>query len=623
MRESHDRSWVVAGLLAVVLVAGSLSGRALAADNVAEWVPEDTMVYVGVSDCDELVAAFKKTRSWQAMDDPALEDVIQPYKKLTENLRKLLAKELGLDSPKELEVYPHGGLAAFLRLDPPPAEDEDPEVHAGLVMDMGEDVDRAKGLADKIVQVSLEEGGRKDVEEVAGTQVTTIEFKKDESEEGGEDEYEARVARVETILEDVELDEVMKAIIEQILTEIEPPEEFAFAFSRSLLVVGTDAETVKATVKRLRRGADTSFAGSAAMRSLRRRLDQPSHMQFVFNLPLLIDMIMEEVDPDDKREMRAVGLPALGVLMGTAAIVPSRGVELRMDGFWEIGPERAGLGNILLMENRKTDPPSGVSADTVMYVSVNLSPSKILSEVLSITSRIDREGGDAMRAGLKMPQEDGSVLDIQKDIVDKLAGPLQLTLSLAKPYDAENTNVLVALGHKSAEAMAKLLAMVPPNVITVKEMLGNTVFELAMIPGAMGGFTDRVIIPFGTKNAVEAYIRSEGKTGRGLADDPDFKRVARHLPKQSCVMFYMNGGRISDAQVALHESGDIDPEEPPMLGATLGDYIRWGLGQASAGGQFKDPETLRKYQTNGMVTVSTEPDGLRFVGVNVPAEPAD
>jgi len=619
VRGPHLRRVLVTAFFTVT-VAATRPLPVRAGDNVAEWAPKDALFYVGVPGCDALAASIKKTTGWRSMEEPAVKDMVQPYKNLLENARKLLADELGLDSPKELEVYPHGGLALFLTVSPPPGEGQDPENHMGLVMDMGEDIERAQRLAKKVVQIALEKGGRREVEEIAGVEVTAIRFEENSPNEGQEDEPGAPFARADALLEGVELDELQGAMIQGLLSEIGPPEEFAFAFSRSRLVLGSDAKSVQATVRRLQRGAGASFAESAAMRLLRKHGDADAHLQFVFNLPRLIEWL-GETEPDSVEKIRAVGVPALGPLVGTTAFMPSRGVEARMKGFLEIGPERAGLGNILLMENRRTAPPPGVSADTALYGALNLDPSSILKEIIGITRRLDQEQGETFQASLKVPQEDGSVLDIQEDVVGRLAGPLLVTLSLAKPYDADNVNVLLALGHKSREAMAKLLAMAPPNILVQREMLGHTVFEFPMVPGAEGAFTDRTLIPFGTKNAVEAYIRSEGKTDRGLADDPNFKRVARHAPRQSCAVFYVDGLKLADAQAALQETADADT--PPMPGTTLGGYIRWGLAQVSTGGQIKDLKALRKYQTIGLFTISTESTGLRFDGVTIPALPED
>jgi hypothetical protein len=221
-----------------------------------------------------------------------------------------------------------------------------------------------------------------------------------------------------------------------------------------------------------------------------------------------------------------------------------------------------------------------------------------------------------MRADLKVPQEDGSVLDIQRDIVDHLAGPISGSLTLSKPYDADHCRMLLTMAHKSRDAIAKLFGMIPPGILVPTEMLGQTVYEFPMVQGLAFGYTDRVIVPAATKKALEDYIRSEGKADRGLAAEPAFKRVARQVPARSSAMFYVDSVKLGDAQMALAKAPDLDPEMPPM-GRPLGDMIRWFIAVTAQGQTPESLEAMRKYQSQMIMTLATEDDGLRLDAVVV------
>lgn len=594
------------------LMLGACPGQSSAADRVAEWAPNDALIYAGVPDFDEMLEDYKKTRTYQSLEDPVLKETVQPWKKLFENAKERVAEKLGLESAKELEIWPHGGVAVFLRADLPTGPDsEDDEPHIGLIADMGDDAEKARSLADKVTRHCVEKGARKETSEVSGATVTAITFEPDEDES---EELQGTTSEAEKLLEGVELDAMQSAMVEGVLSRLEAPEEFAFAFAGSRLIVGTDAETVSDTLKRFRRGEEETFAATPAFRTLREHGPEKAHAHVVINLPIIIQAMMAEA-PEEADEMRAVGADALGALVGAVEFAPEDGIDSRVRAFLAVDAEKPGIASMMLMKNIDTDPPPGVSADAAIYGSLNLDPPGIMKEVLAIAERMDPENAEQMRAGLKIEQQDGSVLDVQKDIVGQLRGPLTGAMMLARPFDTENCNLLFTLGHRSRDAIAKLADMLPPGMVQPSQMLGQTVYEWPMLAGAAMGFTDRVVIPMATKPALEAYIRSEGRAGRGLAETPTFKRVARHLPRQSCGVLYFDSALIADAQIAWAEHGGV--EEPQM--PSMADYLRFGLAQGSSLYDVDTLKAMRKYQVQFMMTMTTEADGLRIDGVSVPA----
>jgi hypothetical protein len=270
------------------------------------------------------------------------------------------------------------------------------------------------------------------------------------------------------------------------------------------------------------------------------------------------------------------------------------------------------------MQNIDTAPPSGVSEDTALYASLNIDPSLVLDEVIAISEQIDPDTAEQIRGSLKIPQENGPDLDVKADIIGQLAGPLAFSIGIAKPFDAEHLGMLVRLGHKSRDAMTKLAAMLPKPMFMPTEMLGHTVYQTPMLQGAALGFTDRAVIPFATKNALESFIRNEGQAGRGLAQTPAFQGIARHVPAQSSAMVYVDGPLIVDAQIALGEEAAAGKSAQPET-MTLSDYLHMGLGQSVSPTQIKLLKASRKYANSLIATMSTEPDGLLFDAVQVPA----
>lgn len=623
MNRSLSRGFLTAFAL-VICVHLAFASESYAADEPAAWAPKDAALYVGIADCDEFVAAAKRTSAWQMLDDPVLKETVTPWKEFATKLQELVTGKLGLDSPKQLEVYPLGGVALFAVLSPSGGDGDEGDAHLGAVMEMGENLEAMQRLARAVVEKALESEARRDTREVAGNQITTIRFKPPSpaddapsadgppSDPGGAPSADGSTSdEIHELIEELPLDDISKMALHEALGDLKPPEEFAFAFVGSKLVLGSDTETAVHTVRRLKKDREESFAATSAMGVLRRHCDPKAQVQVVLNIPIVLDLSSKQ-DPEVAKIVRGLGLGALGPAAMTYEVAPGEGVDSQLRGFLEIKGERTGVAKLLMMANTRTAPAATISADAATYGSVNLKPAEILAEVVRITSRIDPQAGEQLRASLKVPQQDGSVLDIQKDVVDHLSGPLFGMMTLTKPYDADSVNAMLALGHSSRAAIEKLLALVPPGMVIPREMMGSVIYESPMVPiqGVAAALTERVLIIPATKGAVESHIRAEGREDGGLADDPDFKRIAGLMPKQSCAVVYSNGQAIFDAQIAIDKAGDL-PDQPQMFWPA-GTYLRWTLIQDFPGKGVADAASLRKYATLTMFTLRSEPDGLRM-----------
>lgn len=602
-------------LVGVALVNLPHAQPAVLGDNsVAEWAPEDAFVFAGIPDCDALTEAYKKTQMYKSFEDPAMKETMQPWKKLLENAREYVAGRIGMDNPKDLEIWPHGGVALFLRIKPPAEEGNEEEVQLGLVADMGPDADRARSIAAKVVEHCLQKGAERTSDEMAGTQITTVRFKSTGEGDGNAALDDA--AGLEPLLEEVELEPVQLMMVQGVLEELTAPESFAFAFAGSRLVLGSNTAIVRDTLVRMGRGTEGSLAAVRDVRAFGRRQSGKPDALVVFNLPVLTQAIARE-DEESRKIISALSADALGPIVLGVQVAPSREVDLHVRGFMRIDSQPHGLGRVLQMKNIDTAPPSGVSADTAFYASINLDPPLVLEEVLAISRQIDPETAEQIASSLIVPQEDGSTLDIKSDVVGQLTGPLTLGLNLAKPFGPDQINMILRLGHKSRDAMTKLAAMLPPGMLMPDEMLGHTVYTTPMLSGMAMGFTEQAVIPFATHKALEGYIRSEGQSGRGLAQTQGFRRAVRHVPAQSCAMLFADGPLITDAQIAMAEDQtELDPESGQP---SLSTYIRFGMGQGVASEDTDILKATRKYQSYLMATISSESDGLAFNVVQVPA----
>ncbi len=604
--------------LALITILGvTVSLRA--DDPVTEWVPQEAQFFVGTSNCDQLIAQFKKTRAYAALEDPALKETMQPWKQLYENAKKVVAERVGLDSTKELELWPHGGLAFYVMAEPGAGEDAEEIEHVCAIAEMGEDGPKAKNLMRKIVDLCQEQGAEKQVAEIGGIEIITIQFPEaeEETEEDFED-FDAQFGEDSPLFEGIDTEDPTFLGMQLMLSDLEAPEKFAYAFADTRIVFGSDEATVKEALLRLRKGGEGSLASLRDMRSFRQRFSGKGDALFAINFPAIGTMI--EAEGEEAQEiLQALRYDAMGVAAFGVDLVPTEGVDSRVFGFLPLEGNEGGLASLLKMENTETAPRESVPADSAIHVSINLDPTKILDEVVAITRRIDPENADMMQASLKIPQEDGTVLDVRKDVVGQMRGPLAATLTLAPPFDAENVNLSVRLGHKSRDAIAKLYGMLPPGFITVTEILGQTVYELPMVPGVASGYTDRALIPFATRRALESYIRAEGNQGRGLAEAPAFRKLLRHVPRESSVMAYVDGPLLMDVQIAVVEEFQSDDAEM-LEQEDFASMLRFGLASDALETDLDVLKAMRKYEEHGLITVTTEPEGIHLEMISMVIE---
>ena len=601
-------------------------GSVLGSPNPAKWAPKESIVYLGIPNCDELSETAKKTAAFRMAEDPAVKDSIQPWKNIGKKVQGIVAKRLGLDNPKELEVYPHGGLAFFMTVDAPAGENKEPQPHIAAVMDMGKDLERIQRLTKVITNKCLENGAKKKNTEYTGGEITTIEFpKKEPATDPLQQQSPKSSDFVDEIMdainsEDLGGQEMIFAGLREELLNMETPEEFSFGYLKNILVIADNLDTIKTVFKQIKKGVDGSLAGDPAMRLLKTKCDSKAELQFIVNIPKITSMVSQE-DAEAKTFIQALGINDFGPLVATVKLLPTPKLETRWQAFLEIKDSSSGLGKILMMPNTITAAPAGVGSDALFFASANINPGTILSEVIKITTKIDPADGEQMQASMKVPMENGSVLDIQKDIVNHFTGPVFGSFTASKPYAPENLNVMLALGHKSREACDRMIALIPPGMLNGTEMMGSMIYDLPpMIPimGLAGGLTDRSLIPVGTKAAVENYIRTEGRSNTGISDDPMFKKLLKEVPAKCCAILYADNIKSYEAQLAISKTTSFTDQPPLFLPA--GNMLQWQLSQGFIGKKLANPEALRKYQRAAISTVTTESDGLRFDGAEMLAD---
>jgi hypothetical protein len=590
-------------------------------------VPKDTMIYAGIRNCDELGESFKRTAMWRMFEDPATKELKQSWTKIGTKLKEYAAKKLNLASPKQLDVVPHGAVGVYLSLEPPKEEGAEPEVFGALVMEMGEDAEKSRTVIDAIVQKSIDHGGKKDTRELGGGEIISVRF-----------EPEANVSDEMQLNKDAPLQEVIdeivdligddlpgglpKEFLEGMLSELQLPEEIVFAFRKDVVVLASSRETAAKVLRTLNDDGENSFAGSKAIKALGRRLSKDAQIEAVIDIPKIVETLAKR-DEEAKSVITALGVNTFGPMLYVTDFAPTAGIEARASGFMKIGDKTSGLGKIFMMSNSKVTAPATVTGDSVGFGSLNLNPAELLEEIIAIVTRINVADGESFANSMVVPQPDGSMFDFRKDLVAHLIGPIVGNLSIEKPYSPENYGFFVSIGHKSREAWDKVIHMIPPGILITREMMGATVMDVALpVAGLSMGLTDRSFVWIGTTSEVEGYIRREGRSEGGLADAPEFRRLAKLMPKQASGVMYFNGVKLHEARMAAEKAGFMATEQPPMFGP-VGGMLQWMIVRRYVGSGIENPEALKKYQPLSMATIVSQDDGIRFDQVQVSVEPVD
>ncbi len=609
---------------AVAMIAALPLSVQAADTKPSALIPKDSMIYFGIRNFDDFSKSVKKMAVWRMFEDPATKDMTKSWSKIGTKLKEYAAKKLNFESPKQLEIAPHGSVGVYLALAPPKEEYGEPEVFAALVMEMGEDAKKTRKVIDAIVQKSTDHGGKKDTRELAGGEIIRIRFETDS--DVSEDMQAAKGAPLqETIDEIVDLigddlpGSIPKEALQGLLSEFQLPEEVVFAFRKDVAILASNQDTAAKVLRSLNSDGEGSYAQSKAVKELGRKLRKDGPIEMVIDIPRLVETFAKE-NEEVKSVISALGVDTFGPMLYVGEVLPESGIESRGSGFMRIGDKTKGLGKIFMMSNSKVTAPATVTSDAVGFATLNVNPAEMFEEIIDIATRIDPANGEAMRNGMIVPQPDGTTFDIRKDLIAHLVGPVIGSMSIEKPYAATNYNFFVSIGHKSREAWDKVLAMVPPGFLTTREMMGATVIDAALpINGVSMGLTDRSFVWLGTTNAVEGYIRREGRSEGGLAETPKFRRLTKLLPKQASGVIFFDGKEMFAAQAAASKAGYMQTEIPPMYGPA-GGFLQWMIMQNFFGMGLENPDALMKYQKSGMAILTSEDDGIRFQQVEVVVE---
>lgn len=606
MTGMHPRIGAPRCALGVLAVVVSVAG-AFAQDkklDPAQWAPKDAIAFVGVTDIDEMMDSLKKTAGWRLMQDPAAKALAEMNIALTfiEKIKGRIASALETDASKLKN--PFGGPMAIY-LTATGGDKPTPEVTIVLsVKDTGtmreyydKAVSRFKKSADSHEAVSF---GSQSIDYFK----TKARSDEESAAKGETDEEEPAMGLSE--------DEQMAAMLDQIFGELFSadalPENLSLCLTESRLFIGLTPDHVKDALRR-EKGGD-SLRDHEDYKAIGQQFKKVGPMRLFVSLPRIFE-IARAADPESAREAEVVfGAKCLRSVIGHAAYAPDGKCDSWMELQILMSGERSGLAKILSMKNRAITPPAGVSADHALFASANVNAGEVFDEVERMMRQTDPEAAEAMRAEMDVQTPDGKKLNVRKDVLEHLVGPLSMALGIKTPYGQDSVRFALRLGHNNKSAIETALAIAKESgaPLQEREMAGARVFDFMF--GIVIAITNDAIL-VGAKDSVESGVLASADGA--LSADANFKRAAELVPGEAWGLMYIDSRKFFEASLDLARHRDEIEQNAFMNPLSM---VALGMSQAFGANVEKDKvEELRplaKYQTPQVVTLATTPDGLRL-----------
>lgn len=575
----------------------------------AEWVPSDALLFVGVDDLRVMFDNARKTSGMKLLEDESA-GAFAAYGTFVRKLRERIASLVD-SSPDQLD-NPFAGPAAFYLTVAPGRKLED--ASAALVLTIGDRERLARYYATGIKKLR-EAAASYEAVPVGSWSIDAFTGRPRETEPPGDRESGADDASDQDdeadpfgmAEQDAEL--ALEAALDKFFSVDSMPDRLATCLADDRLIVATDADEIKAILRREDRGR--TLADSDEHRLLARQLDKPGTLRWLINVPRFIEL----APPSDEQGARlatALGVKCMGCVIGHARVADDGPVESRAEAVWLRRGEPTGLVKLLSMKNGPLAPPAFVSNASPMFMSLHVDPASILDEIERINRAIDPALADQMRADLEeFSTPDGEKLNLRKTLFENLRPPLTLQLSLTRPAGARSARLLASVGHRDQAAIERLLGMVP--MFVARDAPGAQVYDAAMFGISLAATADTVFA--GTTAAVEAALQA--RESDALAGDATFRRTAQAAPQEGWAALYVDTRRMLDALLDLLPHADEIRSNP--MGNPSGMFAL-GMAESMLGGEKVKPDDLRrvlKYYAPACFTLDTTPAGIRLSWVSL------
>jgi len=596
--------------MAVVWSVACCPSAAPAADkDLAASVPADCFLIATIPNVTKLTANFKKTGLYGLYKEPAMQQFLVPAEK---NLRKLIKDELtkalkgtGLEPTLDALPWPKGQVTLAIRMakktvsfpvydwanysgegKPKILRHDQRSVMSQCVIvlaDMGENIGKARKFLDKIADRQVEEANWKRIRKtVRGVRLSILLPPGTKRPEDDDD-----------IVTDGPI----------------------YGFKGKTLVAGTNLKLIREVLGIIGGEDRKTLASDAGYRTVMRRLGG-GDIALYLNVKSLLEIAKAEAAASKQREeadriMRALGVDAvtgLGVVMQVAA---KDNEQLRIKALLGVRGERRGLLAMLTPTAKPTRPGRLLTRGLAGFFVANYDLGKMYDQLVAIVreaSRMDIDKVVQQAMAATKPPIGGEPVNVHKEILGQLSGPITITTHVSKPYTAPGAsrtmlaigvrdggildiaigrlhNILIAGGNEKLRRKLRnrsvyLLSGDNPVGLLVGMALGEGIMPKAPL-AAMTVADDNFVV--GTVKTVEQAVRDlDRKDIEPIGSDPMYQYAARGLPAQAVLYAYQNQ-QISTALAwaRLRAAGKEAAKQPAKRPRTTRPGIELGLSVGS------------------------------------------
>lgn len=587
------------GLLAVSFAAPLFAPAwAETAGDPAALAPNSALAYIGVTDMKQIWADLEKTAAYKLYQQPEIREAIAEWNVAAKMFDGMKAKfAAALDTPVEQLKNPFAGPGAVYII----MESGDEEPTPVFIATVGDKelMTQYFETATKKMKAAASESETKEVGDA-----TLHIFKNTRSadsanangaEEGNAEDVDSPEAAV---------DKMMSSMGDLISSENLPP-EIVLVRSKDHFIIAGNERGAKSAIDR----ESARLSAHDDYRELAKLREDLGQVRMFVNVPGIFDATKPKDSAEAEEHKKAgesMGIRSFRSFVGTAQIAGEE-ADMRVDGIQLLTSDRQGLARLLSFENAPVAPASNIDSNNLFFISANIELPKLLDEIERMLRQTDPNAADQMRAGLEQVPLGEKPVNMRKDFIDYLKGPITFGLDLRKPYLAEEVRMLVALGCKDTAAVTRFFSGVP--MFTPREASGSTIFETPMAPISMTASGGRFIL--GSKPGVDTALA--GASGDSLADSAGFRRAAKQMPSEAWLTLYTDARRMTEAML-----GYVADENALNNTMNPGAMFVAAMAEGMVGPDEKSREAAKKLmpsQSQQLFTITTTPEGLRVSAV--------
>lgn len=537
----QTRSSVLMALTVLTTLALS-SFRVQAADavNSERLLPSKVLAYFSIPNISALHSGWQESPLGKLQNEPDLVDFLEQFQSQLDVISQGVEKETGTTLNNILEI-PSGEIAlAVLQLPPN-------KFAAVGILDFGENQRTLEILLTKLKETAEDKGTKLSAEEIDGTTIHVF------SEENKGETTDAP-------------------------QKPEPfKKQFAYFLKDTLLVTGNDTDALKAILARWDGKHDDTFADNKEYKYL---IDQcktgeaePLVKWFIDPIGILTSAVSVGGQQNMQAQMFMGFLPALGISkikgIGGAFELGTEDFSAVSKTMIYIDLPATGLLNVFQFPATNLTPPNWVSAQTSDYYSMNWNISGAYDAIEGLVDSFQGPGTVARLLDQLSMQEGGPGLHLKKDILDQLAGRINVIQDYPNPDESDKRRILVGLKVNDADAVEASLSKVaalPQFPGKVREFKGTKIYELpAELLGQAGG--NSLGITIASENLMissdvtllEQILLADGTNGT-LAGTKEYKNIAKYFPEKASMLSYQKQNIQFKAAYDLLRSGELGQE---------------------------------------------------------------